>query len=263
MPEIIWAAGIVDFPQPETCKDQNARQKVGAAGILIFRRGRGGEGRGPQPNTGQTPDKFGVGSPPARPCGWFLRAERGWHFDFPQRAGRGKIPDKLGVTARAGEPAPSLSGILILARFQPRPPPPPPRFCTQEQLPAVCSKLPRPGSEPEGITSPTHPPVTFLSPLSLSPRLPSPLSSFLTFCHLLTRSFLSPSRHLKLLRLGRALRQRVRLSEGKGSLPLTRTFLAWHSSSQLQLARLHSHARAALVWLLPGHLAVRLRPCFM
>ena len=37
MPEIAWAAGIFDFPQPETCKDQSARDNLGRLAFLIFR----------------------------------------------------------------------------------------------------------------------------------------------------------------------------------------------------------------------------------
>ena len=82
------------------------------AGILIFRGGRGGW-RGSQPEIWKgSKCQTNLGwAPHPDPCGWFLRAEQGWHFDFPRRAGRGaglttgslariKMPDKLGVGSK-------------------------------------------------------------------------------------------------------------------------------------------------------------------
>ena len=82
MPEKTWGGWHFDSPQPETCKDQNAREnlgrlafgfsatgnlqgskcqrKLGAAGILIFRN--------------RKPARIKM---PEKTCG-------GWHLDFPQ-----------------------------------------------------------------------------------------------------------------------------------------------------------------------------------
>ena len=78
--------------------------------LMVFRGGRGS-----QPEIWQgSKCRTNLGwAPHARPCGWFLRAEPGWHFDFPRRARRGaglttgnleriKMPDKLGVGGPCG-----------------------------------------------------------------------------------------------------------------------------------------------------------------
>ena len=84
--------------------------------LMVFRGGRGSQAEIWQGSKCQT--NLGW-APHAGPCGWFLRAEPGWHFDFPRRARRGaglttgnleriKMPDKLGV----GSPPPPLRLVL-------------------------------------------------------------------------------------------------------------------------------------------------------